>query len=105
MKVKLGMGQEDKTDVIKRTLNPRFNATFDLLVYERSVEVCYVSYARPTERFFCSVSCQGIVVGALGVCASISFPSVRCLYVFRVLACIQRVPRRDSFWSTSPPSR
>ncbi|CAN0556962.1 unnamed protein product, partial [Ectocarpus sp. 12 AP-2014] len=37
--VKLGRSQEMKTDVKNRTLNPRFDETFDLLVYERSVEV------------------------------------------------------------------
>ncbi|CAM9659324.1 unnamed protein product, partial [Hapterophycus canaliculatus] len=37
--VKLGLAQEMKTDVKNRTLNPRYDATFDLLVYERSVEV------------------------------------------------------------------
>lgn len=39
MKVKLGRGQDMKTDTKKRTLKPRFDETFDLLVYERSVEV------------------------------------------------------------------
>lgn len=39
MTVKLGMGQEVKTEYKKRTLNPRFEESFDLLVYERSVEV------------------------------------------------------------------
>lgn len=37
--VKLGLAQKMKTDVKSRTLNPRYDATFDLLVYERSVEV------------------------------------------------------------------
>lgn len=37
--VKLGLAQEMKTDVKSRSLNPRYDATFDLLVYERSVEV------------------------------------------------------------------
>ncbi len=39
MVVKLGMAQEMKTEVKNRTLNPRYDETFDLLVYERSVEV------------------------------------------------------------------
>eukprot|EP00903_Cladosiphon_okamuranus_P007574 g7348.t1 len=37
--VKLGLQQHMKTDVKSRTLNPRYDETFDLLVYERSVEV------------------------------------------------------------------
>lgn len=39
MKVKLGSEQEVKTDVIQNTLNPRWKQNFDLMVYERSVEV------------------------------------------------------------------
>lgn len=39
MSVKLGLQQHMKTEVKNRTLNPRYNETFDLLVYERSVEV------------------------------------------------------------------
>lgn len=39
MKVKLGKEQKVKTGIKKNTLNPRFNETFDLMVYERSVEV------------------------------------------------------------------
>lgn len=37
--VKLGLQQHMKTEVKNRTLNPRYDETFDLLVYERSVEV------------------------------------------------------------------
>lgn len=37
--VKLGLQQHMKTEVKNRTLNPRYGETFDLLVYERSVEV------------------------------------------------------------------
>lgn len=37
--VKLGLQQHMKTEVKSRTLNPRYDETFDLLVYERSVEV------------------------------------------------------------------
>lgn len=39
VKIKLGMGQEVKTKHKKGNLNPRFDQTFDLLVYEPSVEV------------------------------------------------------------------
>lgn len=39
VKIKLGLGQEMKTEYKKRTLNPRFDEEFDLLVYEQSVEV------------------------------------------------------------------
>lgn len=39
VKVKLGTEQEVKTKHKKGNLNPRFNQTFDLLVYEPSVEV------------------------------------------------------------------
>lgn len=37
--VKLGLQQHMKTEVKTRNLNPRYDETFDLLVYERSVEV------------------------------------------------------------------
>ena len=39
VKMKLGREQVMKTDTKKRTLKPRYDETFDLLVYERSVEV------------------------------------------------------------------
>lgn len=41
VKIKLGGEQEVKTEVIDGTLNPRWNQKFDLLVYERSVEVIH----------------------------------------------------------------
>ena len=37
--MKLGLQQHMKTEVKTRNLNPRYDETFDLLVYERSVEV------------------------------------------------------------------
>lgn len=39
VKVKLGTNDVVKTDYKKRTLSPRFDESFDLMVYERSVEV------------------------------------------------------------------
>lgn len=39
VQVKLGLQQHMKTEVKNRNLNPRYGETFDLLVYERSVEV------------------------------------------------------------------
>lgn len=51
MKIKLGMEQEVKTDYKKRTLNPRYDETFDLLVYERSVEVRAPSDLKFSENF------------------------------------------------------
>ncbi|CAN0393427.1 unnamed protein product, partial [Laminaria digitata] len=36
VKVKLGINDVVKTDYKKRTLSPRFDESFDLMVYERS---------------------------------------------------------------------
>lgn len=39
VKIRVGQGEQVKTDVKSNRLSPRWDETFDLLVYEPSVEV------------------------------------------------------------------